>query len=134
MIKTVKQACRFNPIIQNYRMAQGIENLAALIADEGDGREFFARNYVTHGMEQLFREGMLRLSSKSDQAVFELTQAMGGGKTHMMVALGLLARHALRPLLIDLLQFVHTKAPDQAVREVAEVFANRLSNVRALGQ
>jgi len=79
-------------------MSQGIENLADLINDEGDGREFFARNFVTHGMEQLFREGMLRLSGKSDQAVFELTQAMGGGKTHMMIALGLLARHPdLRP-------------------------------------
>src|SRR5690606_18723260 len=44
-------------------------------------------------MEQLFREGLLRLSGKSDQGVFELTQAMGGGKTHMMIALGLLARH-----------------------------------------
>lgn len=98
MIKTVKQACRFNPIIRNYRMSQGIENLAELIQDEGDGREFFSRNYVTHGMEQLFREGLLRLSGKSDQAVFELTQAMGGGKTHMMIALGLLARHPhLRP-------------------------------------
>lgn len=98
MIKTVKQACRFNPVIQDYRMSQGIENLADLINDAGDGKEFFSRNYVTHGMEQLFREGMLRLSGKSDQAVFELTQAMGGGKTHMMIALGLLARHAhLRP-------------------------------------
>ncbi|MGE6078507.1 anti-phage-associated DUF499 domain-containing protein [Aeromonas veronii] len=98
MIKTVKQACRFNPVIQDYRMSQGIENLADLINDAGDGKEFFARNYVTHGMEQLFREGMLRLSGKSDQAVFELTQAMGGGKTHMMIALGLLAKHAhLRP-------------------------------------
>lgn len=98
MIKTVKQACRFNPVILDYRMSQGIENLADLIRDEGDGREFFARNYVTHGMEQLFRESMLRLSGKSDQAVFELNQAMGGGKTHMMVALGLLARHPqLRP-------------------------------------
>ena len=93
MIKTVKQACRFNPVIQDYRMSQGIENLADLILDEGDGQEFFSRNFVTHGMEQLFREGMLRLSSKSDQAVFELSQAMGGGKTHMMIALGLLARH-----------------------------------------
>lgn len=98
MIKTVRQACRFNPIIRDYRMSQGIENLAELINDEGDGREFFSRNYVTHGMEQLFREGLLRLSGKSDQAVFELTQAMGGGKTHMMIALGLLARHPhLRP-------------------------------------
>jgi len=79
-------------------MSQGIENLTDLINDEGDGREFFARNFVTRGMEQLFREGMLRLSGKSDQAVFELTQAMGGGKTHMMIALGLLARHPhLRP-------------------------------------
>ena len=93
MIKTVKQACIFNPMIKDYRMAEGIENLADLIAASGDGRGFFARNYVTHGMEQLFREGVLRLSGKSDQAVFELTQAMGGGKTHMMVALGLLARH-----------------------------------------
>lgn len=93
MIKTVKQACRFNPIIRDYRMSQGIENLADLINDAGDGGEFFSRNFVTHGMDQLFREGLLRLSGKSDQAVFELTQAMGGGKTHMMIALGLLARH-----------------------------------------
>lgn len=98
MIKTVKQACRFNAVIHDYRMSQGIESLADLIRDEGDGREFFARNYVTHGMAQLFREGLLRMSGKSDQAVFELTQAMGGGKTHMMIALGLLARHPhLRP-------------------------------------
>lgn len=93
MLKTVKQACVFNPIIRDYRMSQAIENLSELISDEGDGREFFSRNYVTRGMEQLFREGMLRLSGKSDQAVFELTQAMGGGKTHMMIALGLLAKH-----------------------------------------
>ena len=80
MLKTVKQACRFNPIIQDYRMSQGIENLADLIDDEGDGKAFFSRNFITHGMGQLFREGMLRLSGKSDKAVFELTQAMGGGK------------------------------------------------------
>ena len=55
MIKTIKQACSFNPVIQDYRMSQGIENLADLIKDEGDGREFFSRNYVTHGMEQLFQ-------------------------------------------------------------------------------
>ena len=94
MIKTIKQACRFNPLIRDYRMSSGVENLAELISGEGDGQEFFTRNYVTHGMEQLFREGLLRLSGKSDQAVFELSQAMGGGKTHMMIALGLLARHS----------------------------------------
>ena len=111
MIKTVKQACRFNPIIRDYRMSQAIENLAELIGDQGDGRAFFARNYITHGMEQLFREGLLRLSGHSDQAVFELNQAMGGGKTHLMIALGLLARHphlrseVLPSELADRLQF-----------------------------
>ena len=53
MLKTIKQACRFNPVIQDYRMAQDIENLADLISDQGDGREFFTRNFVTRGMEQL---------------------------------------------------------------------------------
>lgn len=62
MIKTVKQACRFNPVIQIGRMSQGIENFADLITRTGDGGDFFSRNFVTHGMEQLFREGMLRRS------------------------------------------------------------------------
>ncbi|QUV95427.1 anti-phage-associated DUF499 domain-containing protein [Chloracidobacterium aggregatum] len=101
MLTTVRQACRFNPAIHDYRMSQGVENLAGLIEGEGDGQAFFERNYVTQGMEQLFREGLLRLSGRSDQAVFELTQAMGGGKTHMMIALGLLARHPhLRPAVL----------------------------------
>lgn len=93
MLQTVKQVCTFNPIIHDYRMAEAVENISDLINDQGDGREFFKRNFVTQGMSQLLNEGMLRLSGKSDQAVFELNQAMGGGKTHMMIALGLLARH-----------------------------------------
>ncbi|MGM1051817.1 MAG: anti-phage-associated DUF499 domain-containing protein [Pseudomonadota bacterium] len=94
MLKTVKQACDFDPQVMDYRMSEGIEHLSDLIDDEGDGRLFFERNYVTQGMEQLFTEGLLRLSGKSDQAVFELSQAMGGGKTHLMIALGLMAKHA----------------------------------------
>jgi adenine-specific DNA methylase len=40
----------------------------------------------------------------------------------------------VRPLLIDQLQFIHHKSPDERVRSIAEVLANRLSNLRALGQ
>jgi hypothetical protein len=43
-------------------------------------------------MEILLSDGLKRLAGRSDQAVFELRQAMGGGKTHSMVALGLLAK------------------------------------------
>ena len=44
-------------------------------------------------MEALFRKRLLRLSGRSDQAAFELAQAMGGGKTHLMTAFGLLAKY-----------------------------------------
>jgi len=40
----------------------------------------------------------------------------------------------VRPLLIDQLQFIQHKSPDERVRSVAEILANRLSNLRALGQ
>ncbi len=96
MLKTVRDACTPSPLIFDYRMAEGIENLGQLIRDQGAGADFFARNHLTQGMEELFREGLLRLGGKSDQAVFELSQAMGGGKTHLMIALGLLARHPER--------------------------------------
>jgi len=93
MLGTVRDVCQVHPMVQDYRMTEAIENLSDLISGEGDGGEFFARNFVTQGMDLLFREGLLRLSGKSDQAAFELSQAMGGGKTHLMVALGLLAKH-----------------------------------------
>ena len=93
MLGTVRDACKIHPMVHDYRMTEAIENLTDLIGGAGDGAEFFARNYVTQGMDTLFREGLLRLAGRSDQAAFELAQAMGGGKTHLMVALGLLAKH-----------------------------------------
>jgi hypothetical protein len=101
VLGTVRDACKIHPMVHDYRMSEAIENLSDLIGDQGDGAEFFARNYVTQGMDTLFREGLLRLAGRSDQAAFELAQAMGGGKTHLMVALGLLAKHPhLRPAVL----------------------------------
>ena len=48
-------------------------------------------------MQDLISEGIARLAGASSQAVFHLKQAMGGGKTHLLVGFGLLAKHpALR--------------------------------------
>src|SRR5213076_2450885 len=59
-------------------------------------------NFVTDGMAVLLREALRRLASKSSQAVFKLTQAMGGGKTHNLITLGLLAQHPkFRPQILD---------------------------------
>ena len=57
------------------------------------GEVFFKKNYLTSGMQTLLEMGLKRLDGRDKQAVFELTQAMGGGKTHTMVAFGLLAKH-----------------------------------------
>jgi hypothetical protein len=44
-------------------------------------------------MQTLISEGIARLAGASSQAIFHLKQAMGGGKTHLLVGFGLLARH-----------------------------------------
>lgn len=94
MLQTVKDCCELQPNALEYAMGDQIEHLSDLLKQtETDAETFFAKNYVTAGMAILLREGLRRLSGKSDQAVFELKQAMGGGKTHSMLALGVIARN-----------------------------------------
>ena len=44
-------------------------------------------------MQELMTLGLARLAGESSQAIFHLKQAMGGGKTHLLVGFGLLAMH-----------------------------------------
>jgi len=93
MLLTVKDACELHPMALDYSMSEQIENLSDVIGTAAKtAHDFFEKNYVTKGMETLLSQGLQRLGGRSDQAVFELKQAMGGGKTHSMIALGLLAR------------------------------------------
>jgi hypothetical protein len=58
-----------------------------------NGPEFFAENYFTTGMLTLVDRAFRHLGGEgAGSSVFSLSQAMGGGKTHSMIALGLLAR------------------------------------------
>lgn len=68
-------------------------DLSDLVENRIDATEFFTENYITEGMKTLLEHGMRRLEGKTAQGVFILKQAMGGGKTHNLLALGLLARH-----------------------------------------
>jgi hypothetical protein len=93
-IPTVKEACVLADGALDFALSEQVEHLSALLEEsEKTAADFFARNHVTKGMERLLREGLQRLHGKSGQAVFELRQAMGGGKTHSMLALGMLARN-----------------------------------------
>lgn len=59
------------------------------------GKEFFEENYFTNGMITLVDRAFRHLGGNSaGSSVFLLSQAMGGGKTHSMIALGLLAQDA----------------------------------------
>lgn len=68
-------------------------DLSDLVGKRIDPAAFFAENYVTEGMKTLLTEGFQRLEGQSAQGVFKLTQSMGGGKTHNLLALGLLAQN-----------------------------------------
>ena len=57
--------------------------------------EFFSENYVTEGMRILLTEAFNRVEGRTTSAsgTFLLSQSMGGGKTHNLIALGLLAKY-----------------------------------------
>ena len=68
-------------------------SLDTFLKNEIKGPAFFEENYFTNGMKALIDRAFRHLSSgQAGSSVFLLSQAMGGGKTHSMIALGLLAR------------------------------------------
>ncbi len=96
-MKTVRDACTLQPNALSVKLSDQIEQLDELIHAAGNGEVFFKRTHITLGMQDLITEGIARLAGVSTQAIFHLKQAMGGGKTHLLVGFGLLAKHpALR--------------------------------------
>ncbi len=96
MVATVRQLC--TPREGDFDLCVGvqIDRLDQVLASsETQAEEFFAKNHVTAGLKVLLSEGLSRLAGRSDRPLYELRQAMGGGKTHSMVALGLLARNPI---------------------------------------
>jgi hypothetical protein len=90
-MKTIRSACHLQPNALEINVGDQIEHLDQIIHDT-DGQEYFKKTFITDGMKTLLSKGMARLAGKSNDAVFHLKQAMGGGKTHLMVGLALLAK------------------------------------------
>lgn len=88
----LKQACTPRQSVFNKDRRDVVLDLSDLLEGKIDGEDFFDENFTTSGMKTLLEKTFSRLDGTSDQAsTFLLTQAMGGGKTHNMIALGLLA-------------------------------------------
>jgi hypothetical protein len=91
LIEPVKQLCTPSAVVTSDSLVEQVAQIEDFAADRVDGREFFRRNYFTDGLERLVQRGFDRLAGRSEDGAFYLTQAMGGGKTHSLIAFGLLA-------------------------------------------
>ena len=92
-IPPVTSACGIDRDAISINRSEQIEDIPDFTkTDISAARDFYSKNHVTQGMSELLRGALKRLSGKSPQAVFKLQQAMGGGKTHNMTALGFLAK------------------------------------------
>jgi hypothetical protein len=100
-MKTIRSACKLQPKALDINVGDQIEQLDQIINDT-NGQEYFDKTFITDGMRTLLSKGMARLAGKSNDSIFHLKQAMGGGKTHLMVGFGLLAKdEQLRSVLIS---------------------------------
>lgn len=125
-MKTLAQACTPRSSIFDSSIRDTVYNIDDL--KEIPARRFFEENYVTQGMRQLLTEAFKRLEGKSQSAsgAFLLSQSMGGGKTHNLLALGLLARHP--ELREQVMGDFYSPGPLGAVRVVS--FSGRKTNTQ----
>ena len=91
-MKTLDQACTPRQSAFEYAGKDTVYDLTDLDSINAD--EFFDENCVTEGMRQLLTEAFKRLEGRQPgtPGAFLLSQSMGGGKTHNLISLGLLAR------------------------------------------
>ena len=92
-MKPLEKLCTPRPSVFDPQKRDTVLDLTDLIDDKIPADEFFSENYITEGMKSLLKHGFERLEGKTEQGVFKLKQAMGGGKTHNLLSLGLLARN-----------------------------------------
>ncbi|MCB1501366.1 MAG: DUF499 domain-containing protein [Bauldia sp.] len=90
-VATVKQLCTPSSLVTSDSLVEQVAQIEDFASGKINGKEFFRRNYFTDGLRRLVERGFERLGGKTDDGAFYLTQAMGGGKTHSLIAFGLLA-------------------------------------------
>jgi hypothetical protein len=92
-MKSLKELCTPRQSVFAADRRATVLNLDTFLKGEIKGADFFEENFFTNGMLTLVDRAFRHLGgSGAGSSVFLLSQAMGGGKTHSMIALGLLAR------------------------------------------
>jgi len=92
-MKTLGELCQIRQSVFDRSKRDTVLDLTDLLDNRIKPEDFFNENYLTNGMKTLLKESFRRFQGISSQGIFILSQAMGGGKTHNMVVLGLLAKY-----------------------------------------
>jgi len=92
-MKTLADLCKPRASVFDKARLDTVYNLDDLSTIDPD--DFLSENFVTEGMRVLLTEAFNRLEGKTASAsgTFLLSQSMGGGKTHNLITLGLLAKY-----------------------------------------
>ena len=90
-MKTIREMLKPRETVFSDTVREDVLNLSDYAEGRVDKEKFFVENFKTQGMGMLFDIAFKRFKGESDTGVIKLTQAMGGGKTHSMLALALLA-------------------------------------------
>lgn len=94
-MKTLWDLCKPRDSVFEDNVRDDVLDLIDLAQNRIVADKFFEENFLTKGMEELIKSAFLRFQSKGATSLIRLTQAMGGGKTHSMITLGLLAKHPI---------------------------------------
>lgn len=92
-MQSIETLCKVRDSIFDRNRRDVVLDISDVVENKIDPYDFFEENYLTEGMKSLFKQVFRRFANESDSSVFKLTQAMGGGKTHCMIGLALLAKY-----------------------------------------
>lgn len=92
-MKNLKEALKLRDSIFDETKRDDTLDLSNLANEKIDVDRFFNETFYTDGMKLLLDTAFKRFRGKASNGIVKLTQAMGGGKTHNMLALGLLAKY-----------------------------------------
>jgi hypothetical protein len=104
-MKTIKDLFKVKSSVFDSNQRDTVHDIIEFKNKAIDAQEFFDETFITSGMQSLLTKAFSRLEGNNPTAesVFRLSQSMGGGKTHSMISLGILAQnpqlreHIMRP-------------------------------------